>query len=176
MWKYLASNTNHTLVVVSKVTEMAGQLQAVMQKNPKKARVTCTRAYKQWKAQDNSQDIAVMEPQNSLEVWEVSDEEEGEELPPLKGPGRDILKKPSILKVYSFCKYTAFLRGSKALEINPCLQTRINHVQSSYSCFLSIRHGSLNVTSEGDAGEEGEGEAPENAVEGIGFCFFCFDS
>ncbi len=42
-----------------KVSEVAGQLQAVMQKNPRKARPSCTKEYRAQKARDNGPNEAV---------------------------------------------------------------------------------------------------------------------
>ena len=70
---------------MSKVTEEAAQLQAVMMKNPKKARHTCTKEYRSKKkteeltqASPDAQpdpDSAAPVPDEIVAVWEISDDE-----------------------------------------------------------------------------------------------------
>ena len=69
---------------------MAGELQAVMQKNPKRARHTCTKEYKeqlragQEASTDGAASVApaVANPEAAM-VWEISDGED--DIEPLEG-------------------------------------------------------------------------------------------
>lgn len=66
------------------VTEMAGELQAVMVKNPKKARHTCTREYRQLRAEQPQDSVEASEAATPVTiaaaetamVWEISDGED----------------------------------------------------------------------------------------------------
>ena len=113
---------------VSKVSEIAGQLQAVMEKNPKKARHTCTKEYRKKKAEahasapepealQNAPEAAAPEDsEKSTMVWEISDAED-EVYPGLDdSPGGGFDKMQSIrckwwlLKQWIwFCVYTNHL-------------------------------------------------------------------
>ena len=97
---------------VSKVSEIAGQLQAVMEKNPRKARQTCTREYRKKRAEARasapesealqSAPAETDDSQVSAMVWEISDGED-ELYPGLDGsPGGGSDKTQSIRPCYMF--------------------------------------------------------------------------
>lgn len=83
----------HFNMVTCEVTEMAAELQAVMIKNPKRARLTCTKEYRRQRAEHESQgDEGTAVPSDSAEqcdsavqIWEISDGED--ELNPLNNAG-----------------------------------------------------------------------------------------
>lgn len=66
------------IVFVTEVTETAAQLQAVMQKNPRKARLTCTREFRQQKNQSSGPNAPSQNEgsQESMMVCEISDDED----------------------------------------------------------------------------------------------------
>ena len=84
------------------VTEIGAQLQAVMQKNPKKARHTCTKEYKARKkagleelVEELGQEAEPV-PMREAEVWEIS---EGEDDSPHSGSAG---RKPDCDNLWGF--------------------------------------------------------------------------